>query len=522
MSLVDLREADSPRPNGHTPYTPPRRAAAPDEVLVDGVRAPAIGIPRQPGNAAWFQRLLIGITAGDVLAIVVSMVVASLFYIGPVQHLGVLSSAPTLAAAAVLAVIWLVALSGAKSRAKRVIGHGGTEYQRVINATLIAFGSVAIVCYVAQIEFARGYVAAALPLGILLLLSNRLIWRKVLAEMRRQDRCLVGAIVVGSATDVDRTVAELRRNIRAGYRPVGVSLTDETDEIDPAIAERLADLGRVSFDDVVSAARSSRVRAIMVAGDLPGGRSAIRELGWALENSRSELILVSRLTDVAGPRVHLRPVDGLPMVHVQLPQYSGVNHAIKRGFDIVTSGLALLVLAPVFAVIAVIVRRGDGGPALFRQQRIGVQGAPFTMLKFRSMVTDAEARLAELSSDNDGNGVLFKLRDDPRVTPVGRVLRRYSLDELPQLWNVFRGDMSLVGPRPPLPSEVEGYHSYETRRLLTKPGITGLWQVSGRSDLTWDESVRLDLYYVENWSLTGDLVLILRTVAQVVKPDGAY
>jgi len=522
MSFVDLREAASGPANRAGPRAAQSAAGISVEVRVDEPASGVTAIPRQPGNVAWFSRLLTGIVAGDTLAILLSMLVASSFYLGPRERLWAPSIMQSIVTASVLGAVWLLSLSGAKSRARRVIGHGGTEYQRVINATLIAFGSVTIVCYVGRIGFARGYVAVALPVGIVLLVVNRFIWRRMLAALRRRDRCLSGVVVVGSARDVARTVGELRRDSSAGYRPVGVSLIDSPGDIDPAVDARLSDLARVSFDDVVSAARSSRVRAIMVAGDLPGGRGSIRELGWALENSCSELILDSRLTDVAGPRVHLGPVAGLPMVHVQLPQYTGLNHVVKRGFDIALSGLALLVLSPVFAVIALLVRRNDGGPVIFRQERVGVQGSTFTMFKFRSMVMDAESRLAELSSASEGNGVLFKVRDDPRVTTVGGVLRRYSLDELPQLWNVFRGDMSLVGPRPPLPSEVEGYHSYETRRLLTKPGITGLWQVSGRSDLTWAESIRLDLYYVENWSLTGDLVLLLRTVAQVIRPDGAY
>ncbi|GAA2979918.1 sugar transferase [Microbacterium terrae] len=478
-------------------------------------------VPRQPLALLWFQRLVTGIVAGDVVAIVAALSIASLVRFGAPDWTAQSTAAYGVAAACV-AGVWLVALWAAKSRAKRIIGEGLTEYQRVTNATLIAFGCVAIFCYVGQIDFARGYVAVAMPLGWALLLGNRLIWRKVLMELRRDGRALTGAMVVGAPVDVDRTVQELNGNIIAGYRPVAISLTASSTEVPREVWERLSHLPRVEFDDVVEATRGSRTRALMIAGDLPGGRDRIRSLGWELENSKAELILVSRLTDVAGPRIHLRPVSGLPMVHVQLPQYSGFTHSLKRVFDIVATSLGLIVLAPVFAVIALLVRLGDGGPALFRQTRVGVGGSTFTMLKFRSMVTDAERQRAQLEASNDGNGVLFKLKDDPRITRVGGVLRRFSLDELPQLWNVLRGDMSLVGPRPPLPSEVREYEGSETRRLLSKPGITGLWQVSGRSDLSWEESVRLDLYYVENWSFTGDLILILRTVVQLFKHDGAY
>lgn len=478
-------------------------------------------VPRQPLSLAWFRRLLTAIVVGDIVAIVVSLVVASFARFGVNQN-WLPGLSPGYAIAAVcIAVVWVIALSAVKSRAKRIIGENLTEYQRVVYGTLVAFGAVAIFCYVAQIEFARGLVAVALPLGCLLLIVNRVFWRRELMRMRRQGRCLTGAIVIGSASDVDLTVRQLQSNIKAGYRTVAVAITDNFADATAEMRMRLAGYARVDVDDVVDATRTSRVRALMIAGDLPGGREQIRSLGWALENSQAELILVSRLTDVAGPRIHLRPVSGLPMVHVQLPQYTGFAHVIKRAFDVVASAIGLLLLSPVFAVTALLVK-ADGGPAIFRQTRVGLGGTTFTMLKFRSMVVDAEDRLAALAAQDEGNGVMFKMKHDPRVTRVGGVLRRFSIDELPQLWNVFRGDMSLVGPRPPLPIEVDAYAGSETRRLLSKPGITGLWQVSGRSDLSWDESVRLDLYYVENWSFTGDLVLILRTVAQIFKHDGAY
>jgi len=305
--------------------------------------------------------------------------------------------------------------------------------------------------------------------------------------------------------------------LRVGYRPIAVVLTDE-----PPPGDAVHLLPRIPSAELVSISKRTRTRAVMIAGELPGGRQQIRDLGWALENSRVELILVSRLTDVAGPRIHLRPVEGLPMVHVDLPQYSGFNHTVKRGIDLVIAGTALLMLAPLLVVIAVVVRIDSRGPALFRQERVGVQGAKFIMLKFRSMIVDAEQRRAELSSGNQGSGPLFKLKDDPRVTGVGAFLRRYSLDELPQLWNVLVGDMSLVGPRPPLPGEVAQYEERVNRRLLTKPGITGLWQVSGRSDLSWEDSVKIDLYYVENWSVTSDFLILLRTVRAVFRRNGAY
>jgi exopolysaccharide biosynthesis polyprenyl glycosylphosphotransferase len=259
-----------------------------------------------------------------------------------------------------------------------------------------------------------------------------------------------------------------------------------------------------------------------VAGQPQQGSDFIRTLGWQLEGAATELVLAARLVDIAGPRIHFRPVEGLPLIHVEIPQYDGLKHALKRTFDVTLSGLALIALLPLFAILAILVKHDSAGPVIFRQERVGRNGKTFSMRKFRSMVVEAEVLLEGLRDQNDGAGVLFKMRNDPRVTRVGAVLRRFSLDELPQLWNVFIGDMSLVGPRPPLAREVASYEDHVHRRLFIKPGLTGMWQVNGRSDLSWDEGVRLDLYYVENWSLTGDLIIMWRTVKVLTKPTGAY
>jgi exopolysaccharide biosynthesis polyprenyl glycosylphosphotransferase len=248
----------------------------------------------------------------------------------------------------------------------------------------------------------------------------------------------------------------------------------------------------------------------------------VRRLAWELEGTAAELVLCNRLTDVAGPRITLRPLDGLPLIQVKIPEFEGGVHAFKRAFDIAFAALALVPILLITPVIAIATKLDSPGPVFFRQTRVGRDGRPFAMLKFRTMRVDAEIQLAALLSINEGAGPLFKLRRDPRVTRVGAVLRRFSLDELPQFLNVLRGDMSVVGPRPPLPGEVTGYDGTVFRRLYIKPGITGLWQVSGRSDLSWDESVRLDLRYVENWSLTTDLMIIWRTARVMVAPKGAY
>ena len=257
----------------------------------------------------------------------------------------------------VIGIVWIIALWAARTREHRIIGIGLREYQRVANATLGTFGVLAILAFIARLDIARGYLAVALPTGLVLLLLGRVIWRNILQSLRRAGRCLTGAIIVGPAADVASAVAELGRNLRAGYRPIAVVLTDE-----PPPGDAVELLPRVPLAELVSISKRTRTRAVMIAGELPGGRQQIRDLGWALENSRVELILVSRLTDVAGPRIHLRPVEGLPMVHVDLPQYSGFNHTVKRGIDLVIAGTALLILAPLLAMIAVVVRLDSPGP----------------------------------------------------------------------------------------------------------------------------------------------------------------
>ena len=255
----------------------------------------------------------------------------------------------------------------------------------------------------------------------------------------------------------------------------------------------------------------------------PGvGPEALRRMAWALEGAGVDLLVAPAFTDVAGPRIHVRPVSGLPLLQIAAPRFSGGRWLLKRSIDVASTLLLLVLLSPVLLSVALLVRLTSRGPVVFTQERIGRDGKPFRLYKFRSMCVDAEARRAGLLAENDCDGVLFKLRDDPRVTPVGRWLRRYSLDELPQLVNVLRGQMSMVGPRPPLASEVEQYEQHVHRRLLVTPGITGLWQVSGRSELSWTETVRLDLYYVENWSVALDAEIVWKTLFTVLRGRGAH
>ena len=249
----------------------------------------------------------------------------------------------------------------------------------------------------------------------------------------------------------------------------------------------------------------------------------LRRLSWELEGSGISLVVAPSLTDVAGPRIHIRPVSGLPLLHIEEPDFSGGRRLLKSVADRGIALVSLVLLAPLFALLALLVRLDSEGDVMFRQTRVGVDGRDFTIFKFRSMYRDAEQKLSALMEANEHtDGPLFKMKQDPRITRMGRWLRRFSLDELPQLVNVAKGDMSLVGPRPPLPSEVSQYGLDVRRRLLVKPGLTGLWQISGRLHLSWDESVRLDLHYVESWSLALDAMILWKTVAAVVRRHGAY
>lgn len=432
---------------------------------------------------------------------------------------------PSLAAeyalvAGLVVFAWLLTLAAFHTRDPHIVGVGVTEYKRVVNASALAFGLLAITFLVLQIDVARGYFIAALPIGLISLLLDRWLWRKWLLHQRLFGHYLARAIVVGKREDVAYVIAQIESKSGAAYHVVGVSLEDDDGQALTVGAQHVPVVS--DLEGIAEAAESVSADTVIVAGQPDGGSQFIRTLGWDLEGTAAELVLSSRLTDVAGPRIHFRPVDGLPLIHVEIPSFEGGKHILKRTLDVTLAAVALVVLFPLMLVIGLVIKLDSRGPILFRQERCGRNGRTFQMLKFRSMVQTAEDDLAGLLDKNEGSGVLFKMRNDPRVTRIGRGLRKYSLDELPQIWNALIGDMSIVGPRPPLSSEVQSYEGSVHRRLFIKPGITGLWQISGRSDLSWEESVRLDLYYVENWSLTGDLMIIWRTFKTIITSKGAY
>jgi exopolysaccharide biosynthesis polyprenyl glycosylphosphotransferase len=417
-----------------------------------------------------------------------------------------------------LPLLWWLSVALAGGYDARIVGLGSDEFRRVFNAAMGLTAAIAIFSYATRGDVARGYVLIALPCTIVLDLAARYALRKRLHQRRvRSGAYMRRVIAVGHADGVADLITELRREPHHGLTVVGACLTVESAETQVAAVPVCGGLERV--ESAVSDLRADTV-AVLACPELNGTR--LRELAWQLEKTGTGLCVAPAVIDVAGPRTTIRPVAGMPLLQMDHPELTGFRRVIKGAFDRLSAAAALLMLAPFLGAIALAIKFGDGGPAIFRQTRVGKDGRLFVVCKFRTMVVDAEQRKATLLAHNEGNGLLFKMRSDPRITRVGGLLRKYSLDELPQLWNVLKGDMSLVGPRPALPEEADLYGNYMRRRLVVKPGITGLWQVSGRSDLPWDEAVRLDVRYVENWSLALDVQILWKTTAAVFNGSGAY
>ncbi len=464
-------------------------------------------------SPSWQRRYARWVTIADIGVIATVTFGTQVLWLGP--HPVAVASSPVTytSVSAGLTLAWLTALSLWGTRHARVIGYGVTEYRLVLSASVQLFGLVAIVAYLTGVDLSRGYFLLGLPLGCVALILGRLLCRSGLARLRRRGSMSAQVVLVGSAEENTRVANELARQPTAGLHVVGVHTLDRagfrstwSEENARKLRERLEEL---------------KADCVLVSGGAVLDAHDIRRIGWSLDPGRQHLIVALNLTDVAGPRLHTRPVAGLPLVHIETPQYSVTQRVLKRAFDIVGAGILVVILSPVFAVLAILVGASGPGPVLYRQERVGQGGAPFSMLKFRSMVDGADSGLQELLSAQGRDGTpLFKVDNDPRVTPIGRWLRKFSLDELPQLFNVVGGQMSLVGPRPQRAAEVEFYDDDAHRRLIVRPGMSGLWQVSGRSALAWDDAIRLDLFYVENWSLVGDIVILIRTFKAVLAPGG--
>ncbi|MDQ1691978.1 MAG: hypothetical protein QOD87_2086 [Pseudonocardiales bacterium] len=474
-------------------------------------------------RANWFRRYQIGLVVVDLLVATVAVALSFTFRFGTV----VTSTDAKfyLVLAALFPLGWVAAIMLNRAYEARFVGVGSAEFQRIFQAFLQMTAIVAFASFVTKADLARGFVLVALPLALVFNVFGRYGARKWLHRQRGRGRALTSVLVVGDAAAIEDFTSMVRRDQYAGMRVVGACVPAElvVDEATITALETIEVPLLGDVDSVRSAVSLSDADTVAVVSSGALGPEKLRWISWQLEGTSTELVVSPGLTEVAGPRLHVRPVAGLPLLHVEEPEFDGFRRVLKGAFDRFVAAFALLLLSPLFIGLAVAVRMGSTGPALFRQVRVGRDGSRFMMLKFRSMYADAEDRLAELSEQSDhSDGLLFKMRNDPRITRVGKFLRKYSLDELPQLINVLNGSMSLVGPRPPLPGEVERYEVHVHRRLLVKPGVTGLWQVSGRSDLSWEESVRLDLRYVENWSLSEDLLILWKTARAVTAGAGAY
>ena len=490
------------------------------------------GIPRGaagPRRAGWGRRYSFRLLLADLLGLLVAAQVVHLIGFPPVSADGFIDGrpVPSVALTAVLLIVWMLALTWSGSRDPTTIGYGAIEYRRIVRATFAVFGVVAIASYLVKFDLPRSYLLVMMPVGLAALFASRFGGRRWLHRQRESGEYLSHVLALGTIDTVTALLRDLRRAPRAGYQVIGVCLSEHQCSADAA-GGRPRDIDGVpvlgGLDTVADVVRSSGADAVAVTSTASVGPGAVRKLSWDLEDTDAELILAPAVTNIAGARIHTQPVAGLPLIHVDRPTYRGANRILKKSFDIIGGLLLIAVFSPVLLTVAAAIKLTGQGPVFFRQDRVGLNGEVFRMIKFRSMVVDAEARLDKLRDEqrDAGNVVLFKMKNDPRVTTIGRFIRRFSIDELPQLFNVVIGTMSLVGPRPPLKSEVDRYQGDERRRMLVKPGLTGLWQVSGRSDLTWDDSVRLDAYYVENWFITGDLVILWKTATAVLSSAGAY
>jgi len=417
-----------------------------------------------------------------------------------------------------LPLCWLILLWGNGAYDRRHLGIGADEFKRVVRAAVAVLATVSVVAFGFRSQPSRWSVATAVLGALLYMLILRGLARRLLHLVRRRVRqANHRTLLVGTLQETMYVYKIVTRSPQAGLLPVAIHLTDGVSSARRSHVPVPVYTNR----NIIGLVHEVGADTIAICGSAGAEPGKLRELAWELEGSGVDLVVAPQITDIAGPRVHIRPVEGMPLLHVEEPTLSGMSLLVKTAMDRVGATLGLLFLLPLFAVISVLIKLTDPGPVFFRQKRIGHEGQDFRVWKFRTMYTDAEERLATLIDLNESDGLLFKIKDDPRVTPVGRFLRAASLDELPQLINVFLGEMSLVGPRP-LPAGDDDFEGPARRRLLVRPGITGLWQVSGRSDTTWEEAVRLDLYYVDNWSLAYDLSILWRTIGVVLARKGAY
>jgi exopolysaccharide biosynthesis polyprenyl glycosylphosphotransferase len=471
----------------------------------------------------WQRRYVAKLRVSDVVLVCAAVILAQYIRFGPTLNPPGYAYGYVTAFSVLFALAWVSALTLYHTRSPRLVGTGVEEYRRVVAASFGTFGAIAIVTLLLKIDIARGYLAVALPVGTVGLVLSRWTWQGYVSRRRIRGQCQTAVLAFGERDAVMHLADELTRNRADGYQVVGIGIPGYGVPRGEHLTVNSRAIPIVGGEaDMLEAICSCGADTVAIAGTEHFGVRGIRRLIWDLEPMGVDLVVSTGVMDVALSRLVTRPIAGLPLLHIEKPQYLGAKRFQKRAFDFCFAFAALTATLPVLVLAAIAIKLTSKGPVFYFSERIGIDGKPFSMLKLRTMVQDADKQLASLMEANECDGLLFKIRSDPRITRVGRLLRRFSIDELPQFINVLRREMSVVGPRPPLRREVEAYDCDVLRKLLVKPGITGLWQVSGRSDLSWNQAVRLDLSYVDNWSMTGDLLIIAKTLGAVLKRSGAY
>jgi exopolysaccharide biosynthesis polyprenyl glycosylphosphotransferase len=491
-----------------------------DQPPVDGVPRNAT-FQRHKRISTWHRQYVVALIGSDLLAaLLASFVTIALVRQLTLQFAHLLGFFYTLSYL-LLPLGWMVTLWAHGCYDRRYLGIGTDEFKRVTRASVTMMATLSFLGFAFVIQgnqrLSRVSVAVAVIAGLVFVLLLRFVARRVLHGIRGKGGASHRLLLVGTLSETIEVHTAVTRTQHAGMVPIAIHLTEGR----PTTGRRPAPVPVFAGRDILGLVQEIGADTVAVCGSASADRSDLRRLAWQLEGTGVDLVVAPQLTDIAGPRVHIRPVEGLPLLYVEEPKLAGFSWLVKNVMDRTLAALGLLVAMPLFLVISLGIRLSDRGPIFFRQRRAGREGEIFSVWKFRTMYVDAEERRATLNTQNETNGMLFKIKRDPRVFTFGRWLRASSLDELPQLINVLRGDMSLVGPRP-LPAEDGDFLGDVRRRLLVRPGMTGLWQVSGRSDLSWDDAVRLDLYYVDNWSLAFDLTILWRTVGVVLRSKGAY
>jgi exopolysaccharide biosynthesis polyprenyl glycosylphosphotransferase len=480
------------------------------------LRPPSDSRTSQPTKAAWERNYQLAVVGSDLLATVLALLIGTTL-LG--NHINVGAPYQLPASIAVTEVIVVCALAACRAWRSGALGQGAEEFRRLGRALLTAAVILALVALALGDHNARPWVFLVMPTMAVLAMPMRYLLRRYLHRARRDGRCLLPVVAAGRTDTVQDLIERTRQIPHIGWKVEAVCTVDGRAGGSDKIAG-VPVIGQLA--DLAEHVRRGGYRIVGITADQYWTPRRLQQLAWDLEGSSAEMVVAPVLMEVAGPRVHVSGVLGMPLLRVSAPVFIGVRRVIKEIFDRVAASMLTLLLLPLLLVVGVLIKLDSRGPVFYQQNRIGKDGRPFTMVKFRTMVVDADAKRVTLRLADEGAGPLFKLRRDPRVTRVGGWLRRYSVDELPQLANVLAGTMSLVGPRPPLPEETKTYAPDVRRRLLVKPGLTGLWQVSGRSDLPWEEAVRLDLRYVEDWSLALDALILWKTLRAVFGGEGAY